>query len=107
MQLELFKQVQSIDFSGTDFMLDAGELSPDLYADLLACACPGDAETAVNHVLNSYQITGTPADCVAYLLGYGAWELEELTDHRANLQRLVWLTGGDLAERGEVYFSAY
>ena len=29
---------------------------------------------------------------------YGAWDAEELTDHTQNLQRILWLAGGDITE---------
>lgn len=30
---------------------------------------------------------------------YGAWDVDELQDHEANLQRLLWLACGDIRER--------
>lgn len=41
------------------------------------------------------------------LASYGAWDDEQLADHDENLRRLVWLTGCDLRETGEAYFSTY
>ncbi len=32
------------------------------------------------------------------LEGYGAWDEEELQDHAQNLQRILWLACGDIAE---------
>ena len=32
------------------------------------------------------------------LSGYGAWDEVELSDHAANLQRLLWLACGDIVE---------
>lgn len=29
---------------------------------------------------------------------YGAWSVEELSDHEQNLQRIVWLAAGDIVE---------
>lgn len=29
---------------------------------------------------------------------YGAWDTEELADHQQNLQRILWLTAGALAD---------
>lgn len=31
---------------------------------------------------------------------YGAWNDEELADHEANLDRLLWIACGDLADHG-------
>jgi hypothetical protein len=33
------------------------------------------------------------------LSDWGAWDDNELTDHEANLQRLLWLAAGDITER--------
>jgi hypothetical protein len=30
---------------------------------------------------------------------YGAWDEEELADHKQNLQRILWIACGDIAER--------
>ena len=35
---------------------------------------------------------------VCALKDYGAWDTEELADHQQNLQRLLWLAAGDIAE---------
>jgi hypothetical protein len=35
----------------------------------------------------------------AELREYGAWDDEELADHRANRERLLWLACGDLIDR--------
>lgn len=32
---------------------------------------------------------------------YGAWDAEELQDHKQNLQRLLWIACSDIAERGK------
>ena len=94
-------------FSGTDLLICAGDLPPELLANLQDCGRPGPADSAVARVRASYQIEGDESDCRAYLKGYGAWDDEELADHEANLDRLVWLTGCALAEGEEAYFSAY
>jgi hypothetical protein len=30
---------------------------------------------------------------------YGAWDSDELADHAQNLQRLLWIACGDIAEQ--------
>jgi len=35
----------------------------------------------------------------AELREFGTWDEKELADHEANLDRLIWITGGDIAER--------
>jgi hypothetical protein len=37
------------------------------------------------------------------LSGYGAWDASELADHDANLDRLLWLACGDVAESPDTY----
>lgn len=36
----------------------------------------------------------------AELREYGAWDDEDLSDHEANLDRLLWIACGDLHEHG-------
>lgn len=100
--------MDTLDFTGSDFMLDAEELTAGLLADLLDCATPGqDAAPAVEYVTDNYTVTCNPEDCRKYLASYGAWEGGELADHKENLKRLVWLTGCGLREGETVYFSTY
>lgn len=99
--------MNKIHFEGSDFTASADELDPELLDALRDCGAPGDAEEAVKYVRRTFEITGNPHDCRAYLRGYGAWDDEQLADHDSNLDRLVWLAGCDLREQGETYFSAY
>ncbi len=39
-----------------------------------------------------------PADVRRELDGYGCWDDQELADHQQNLQRVLWLAAGDVAE---------
>jgi hypothetical protein len=39
-----------------------------------------------------------PAIVAAALKEYGAWNSVELSDHEANLKRLLWIACGDIAE---------
>ena len=39
-----------------------------------------------------------PVTLIAELREYGAWDAEELADHDQNLQRLLWLAAGQIAE---------
>jgi len=97
----------AIHYAGIDFLLGRDDVSPELLADLVDCGKPGPADEAVAYVRRVYDITGDEADCAAYLKGYGAWTEEELLDHDENLNRLIWLTGGALAEDEDAYFSIY
>lgn len=39
-----------------------------------------------------------PAALAAELGEFGAWDAEELADHEENLQRVLWIAAGDIAE---------
>lgn len=39
-----------------------------------------------------------PVLLAAELKEYGAWDSDELADHKQNLQRILWLAGGDIKE---------
>lgn len=39
-----------------------------------------------------------PAELAGELKEYGAWDETELADHDQNLQRLVWIAAGDIAD---------
>lgn len=39
-----------------------------------------------------------PAEVVKELNGYGAWSDNDLSDHSANLNRLLWLACGDIVD---------
>jgi hypothetical protein len=42
-----------------------------------------------------------------HLRGYGAWDAAELCDHRANLQRLLWIWACDCKENQDPNFLPY
>lgn len=97
----------ALHYSGSDWMIERGDLSDALREALLDCGARGDASEAVAFVRSQFTVTGEEEACRAYLSGYGAWEDDELADHDANLDRLVWLTGCGMREEGSAYFSAY
>lgn len=99
--------MNALHFAGSDFYLEASDLSPDLAEALTDCGRPGPADSAVAFVRSNWSVTGNPSECRDYLAGYGAWDDDELSDHEHNLDRLVWLTGGALAEGEAAYFSSY
>lgn len=100
--------MNALHFAGSDFMLESDGLSDDLREALEECGSPGqDASPAVTYVRENFDVTGDPADCAAYLRGYGAWDDTELQDHDTNLDRLVWLTGCSIREGEPAYFSTY
>lgn len=101
-------KLNTLHFEGPDFLLGRDDVTEQLYFALIDC-CPGgqDASPFVESLRAHFTITGKPEDCAAMLRGYGAWEDDELTDHEANLDRLVWLTGCALNDNEDAYFSTY
>lgn len=51
----------------------------------------------VAHIANQLNAI-KPELLVAELKEYGAWDSVELSDHNANLDRLLWLACGDLVD---------
>lgn len=97
-----------IKFQGDDWMLTRADLTEAEYSALVACAQPGiDAAPAVDRFIDANEVSGNADTCRAYLFHYGAWDTDELSDHDANLRRLVWIVAGDIRECGEAYLSAY
>lgn len=41
-----------------------------------------------------------PAELRAELQDYGAWDESELEDHAQNLQRILWIAAGNIADGG-------
>jgi len=65
---------------------------------------PGPCDTDVKELSDrpyiKKQLAKIPADTLANeLKEYGAWDEIELSDHSQNLQRLLWLAAGDIADR--------
>ena len=79
------------------------ESDPCMMEDIRDCGAQGDASAAVTYVRDHYGITASPEDAQDYLRGFGAWDDDELADHDANIDRLIWLAGSDLREHGEFY----
>ena len=42
-----------------------------------------------------------PIELIQELREYGAWTNEELSNHRENLERILWLAAGDIQESSE------
>ncbi len=67
------------------------------------CSHPGQCDGDVRAVSSLPKVRAqlakvNPATLRAELEEYGAWSEGELADHAQNLQRLVWLAAGDIAE---------
>lgn len=61
--------------------------------------CDNDVMQLSNEPSIKRQLGKIPADLLASELSeYGAWDEIELQDHAQNLQRLLWIAAGDIAD---------
>jgi len=72
-------------------------------ADALNVSQAGDMSSQVCDLLQKGYVKkqADKIDPVALcdeLRDYGAWDNDQLQDHKANLERLVWIAGGDIRE---------
>ena len=54
-------------------------------------------------VRERFNITAGVEDAKDFLRGYGAWDDDQLADHGDNIDRLIWIAGGDIVEQGDFY----
>lgn len=59
-----------------------------------ACSHQGACDADVEHWAKRLPIDVDPALLRAELDEYGAWDDEELSDHDANVRRIIWLAAG-------------
>jgi len=72
-------------------------------ANAAICSHPGSCDIDVFELSNKpaikKQLAKIPADLLAAELAeYGAWDENELKDHAQNLQRILWIAAGDIAD---------
>lgn len=89
-------------FSAFDIALDDEERERELLTDLRDCAASGDASAAVAYVRSRYRVVASP-DIRAHLQRHGAWSPEDLLDHDQNIDRMIWLLGGEVRDNPEHY----
>jgi hypothetical protein len=65
------------------------------------CSRPGPADESVSYWCDRLNFEGPAWLIREHLKGYGAWDAGELCDHRANLQRLLWVWACDCREAGQ------
>ena len=83
-------------FNGREFI---GTLPEECILD---CSTPGqDAIESVEYWIKCLGFNAPEDYTREYLKGYGAWDNEELSDHDANLKRLLWIMCGNLREDRE------
>ena len=68
-----------------------------------ACSHSGDCDGDVTALRGAPEIAAQlarikPESARRELADYGAWDDDELADHDRNLQRLLWIAAGDIAE---------
>lgn len=87
----------------------SGRLSLDLTLDdARSCSHPGQCDDDVAWLQSLPRIqeqtnAWDPETLKAELAEYGAWNGDELSDHGANVTRMVWVACCDVAEQPEVY----
>lgn len=67
---------------------------------------PGRCDSDIDYLMGTDSLESQlkaldPAIVAGELQGYGAWDEEELRDHQANLERLLWIASGDLVDTPE------
>ena len=68
-----------------------------------ACSHSGQCDTDVLELSNTPAIRKQldkikPAALTNELRDFGAWDDEELSNHEANIQRILWIACGDISE---------
>ena len=64
------------------------------------CTRPGPADDAVEHWIKRLEFEAPPWLLRQYLKGCGAYDSAELSDHQANLRRLLWLWAFECKDAG-------
>lgn len=73
-----------------------GEIPQEAVED---CTVGGrDAQPMVDYWIERLGFESPEPETAEYLRNYGAWDTEELADHRENTRRLFWVVCGDLSE---------
>lgn len=62
------------------------------------CSHSGSCDEDVQLWLKEIQINIDPETLRSELREYGAWSAEELSDHHANLGRILWIAAGNIRE---------
>ena len=67
------------------------------------CSHPGPCDNDVKELSDrkyiQRQLAGMNPETIAKVLGeYGAWDETELKDRAQNIQRLLWIAAGDIAD---------
>jgi hypothetical protein len=65
------------------------------------CSAQGPVDAAVSYWVGVLALEAPPWLLRDHLAGYGAWSRAERCDHRANLERLLWLWACDCRETGD------
>ncbi len=78
----------------------------DFSVDIVRMGNRGDQYNLACEFQEELQIeVDDPEYLMEWLREFGAWEYDELQDHKENLIRLIWIMGGDIAETGIFIYS--
>jgi len=71
------------------------------------CSAQGSVDEAVAYWVARLNLEAPPWLLRDHLRGYGAWDAAQLCDHRANLQRLLWVWACDCKENQDPHYLPY
>ena len=71
------------------------------------CSAPGSVDEAVAYWVDRLNLEAPPWLLREHLKGYGAWDRAELCDHKANLQRLLWIWACDCRDNANPDYLPY
>jgi len=72
-----------------------------------ACSGPGPADDSVAYWVQRLNFEAPAWLLREHLRGYGAWDRSQLCDHKANLERFLWIWAGDCRESQDPDFLPY
>lgn len=64
----------------------------------------GPADSAIKQLRKDYNVLCDKQDAVNFLSAYGVWDVDNLLDHEENINRIIWLSTLDCAEKNTNYF---
>lgn len=93
----------------TYFNYIGGLSIPDWVVD--SCPQSGDVTSSIKEFMQDEEIKAELAkidreELIKELTDYGAWDDEELSDHRENLMRILWIAIGNIQD-GEYDYASY
>ena len=79
-----------------EFTLNRETKIPKMWRDSIPSS--GSADDAVEYIRTLYNVEVNGIELIKYLKSTGGWNSDELLDHDANIDRLIWLSTLDCKE---------